>query len=104
MRVLPALALAGMVLAGCATSKEAQVRSALLNAGLSPGVARCMATPLARDLSVRQLQSLNRVANYASGKVRGLTEGQMLDIFRRDLDPQTLGVVVRAGVGCFLRG
>lgn len=100
----PLLILAVVLLAGCATSKEAQVRGALLNAGLPDGIARCMATPLARDLSVKQLQSLNRVSKYASGQVRGLTEGQVIDLLRRDLDPQTLGVVLRAGVGCFMRG
>lgn len=98
------LLIPALLLAGCATSKEAQVRGALLNAGLPEGIARCMATPLARDLSVKQLQSLNRVSKYASGQVRGLTEGQVLDLLRRDLDPQTVGVVLRAGVGCFMRG
>lgn len=99
-----ALAVVLIALAGCAATKEAQVRGALLNAGLPQGVAQCMATPLARDLSVKQLQSLNRVTNYARGEGRGLTQGQVLDLFRRDLDPETLGVVVRAGIGCFLRG
>lgn len=106
MKTVPvvSLALALVVLAGCAATKESQVRSALLNAGLPQPIAQCMATPLARDLSVNQLKSLQRVSKYAHGEGRGLTEGQLLDLLRRDLDPQTVGVVVRAGVGCFLRG
>lgn len=91
-------------LAGCATSREAQVRSALTDAGLPPSVAACMAEPMARDLSSRQLQSLARVAQSLGGRGARLTEGQILDLLRRDLDPETVGVVVRAGVGCVLRG
>ncbi|MFN3371758.1 MAG: hypothetical protein ACK4Z0_09560 [Sphingomonadaceae bacterium] len=99
--LLPALLLG---LAGCATSREAQVRSALTDAGLPPSVAACMAEPMARDLSGRQLQSLARVARSLSGRGAKLTEGQILDLLRRDLDPETVGVVVRAGLGCVLRG
>ena len=98
------LLIAALLLSGCAATKEMQVRSALVNAGLPEGIAQCMATPLAQDLSVQQLQSLNRVAKYARAEGRGLTEGQVLDLFRRDLDAKTVGVVVRAGLGCFLRG
>ncbi len=93
-----------LVLAGCATSREAQVRSSLTEAGLPPPVAACMAEPLARDLSGRQLQSLARVARSLSSRGMTMTEGQILDLLRRDLDPGTVGVVVRAGVGCVLRG
>lgn len=100
--MVPVLAL--LALAGCASSREAQVRSALGDAGLPPAVAACMAEPLARDLSARQLQSLARVARSVSSRGRTMTEGQILDLLRRDLDPETVGVVVRAGVGCVLRG
>jgi hypothetical protein len=36
--------------------------------------------------------------------MRGLDERRILDLLGRDLDPQTVQVVVRAGLGCFLRG
>jgi hypothetical protein len=29
---------------------------------------------------------------------------QALDLLRRDVDPEMAGVVVRAGLGCLLRG
>jgi hypothetical protein len=99
-----AIPLSMALLAGCATSKEARVRSALADAGLPPGTAECMAEPMARDLSVSQLQSISRVAKAIRGSGRQLTEGQILDLLRRDLDPETVGVVVRAGIGCVLRG
>lgn len=91
-------------LGACATSREAQVRSALTEAGLPPSVAACMAEPMARDLTNSQLRSLGRVARSLSGRGARLTEGQVLDLLLRDLDPETVGVVVRAGVGCVLRG
>jgi len=102
-RAVAILALA-LLAAGCATSREAQVRRALTDAGLPPSVSACMAEPLARDLSARQLQSLARVGRSLAGKGGKLTEGQVLDMLRRDLDPETVGVVVRAGIGCIVRG
>lgn len=94
----------GIALAGCATTKQAQVRSALLDAGLSEPMAKCMAEPLGSELSVGQLKSLQRVAKLANTAPTRMTEKQVLDLLKRDLDPQTVGVVVRAGIGCFLRG
>ncbi len=99
--MLPVLLLA---LAGCATTKEAQVRSALLDAGLSEPMANCMAEPLGSDLSVSQLRSLKRVAQLANTSPTKMTQKQVMDLLKRDLDPQTVGVVVRAGIGCFVRG
>lgn len=99
--LLPALV---MALAGCATTKQAQVRSALLDAGLSEPMAKCMAEPLGSELSVNQLKSLQRVAKLANTAPTRMTEKQVLDLLKRDLDPQTVGVVVRAGIGCLLRG
>lgn len=91
-------------LSACAATKEAQVRSALTDAGLPPPMAACMATPLAKDLSVDQLRSLGRVGRMGRTEARDLSERQILDMLRRDLDPETVGVVVRAGLGCLLRG
>jgi uncharacterized lipoprotein YajG len=103
MRIFVAVLTVGL-LAGCATTKEAQVRSALTDAGLPPATAQCMAEPMARDLSTSQLRSISRVAKVARTQVGQLTQRQVLDLFKRDLDPETVGVVVRAGVGCILRG
>ena len=100
----PALLALLLVTAACATSKEAQVRSALNNAGVPPALASCMATPLARDLSTSQLRSLGRVARIGRAEARSLTDREVIDLLRRDLDPETVGVVVRAGLGCVIRG
>ncbi len=80
------------------------MRSALRDAGLPASVVECMAPPLARDLSNRQLQAIARTAREARTRGRGLTEGQILDLLRRDLDPETVGVIARVGFGCLVRG
>lgn len=93
-----------ILLAGCTTTKQAQVRTALVDAGLSDPMATCMAEPLGRDLSVNQLKSLQRVAKLANTSPTKMTQKQVMDLLKRDLDPETVGVVVRAGIGCFVRG
>lgn len=102
------LALTAVVLlvgaSACTTTKQAQVRTALLDAGLSEPMADCMAEPLGRDLSVQQLKSLQRVAKLANTAPSKMTQQQVLNLLKRDLDPETVGVVVRAGLGCFVRG
>jgi hypothetical protein len=104
MRIAPlALALI-LALPACTTTKQAQVRTALLDAGLSQPMADCMAEPLGRDLSVNQLKSLQRVARLANTSPAKMTTQQVMNLLKRDLDPETVGVVVRAGVGCFVRG
>lgn len=108
MRIAP-LALTGILLlaalSGCAINREARVRSALTNAGLAPPLADCMAKPIARDLSDSQLRSLQRMANLAGDGAKDMTGGQILNTLQRsNIDPATVTIVVRASVGCFLRG
>jgi hypothetical protein len=93
-----------LALAGCATSREGQVRTALTNAGVPQPVAQCMAEPLARDLSNEQLRSLARVAKLARTPTRAMTVEEAMNVIRREVDPGTVAVVLRAGLGCFVRG
>ena len=99
--LIPALLLA---LSACATTKQAQVRTALVDAGMPEPMASCMAEPLGSELSVSQLKSLQRVAKLANTSPTKMTQKQLMDLMKRDLDPKTVGVVVRAGIGCFVRG
>jgi hypothetical protein len=99
------IAFAALVaVSGCTTTKQVQVRSALVDAGLSDPMASCMAEPLGKELSVSQLKSLQRVAKLANTSPTKMTQKQVMDLIKRDLDPETVGVVVRAGLGCFVRG
>jgi hypothetical protein len=102
-RLLPAI-IPIFLFAACATTKEAQVRSALMGAGLNETMAICMAEPMGRELSVGQLRSLQRVSKLTNTPSTRLTQRQVMDLLKRDLDPETFGVVVRAGFGCFVRG
>jgi hypothetical protein len=104
MRHALSIATAALLFVGCTTTKQAQVRTALTDAGLPPSVAACMAEPMGEELSVNQLKSLQRVAKLAKTAPADLTQRQVMDLLQRELDPQTVGVVLRAGVGCFLRG
>ena len=90
-----------LALGACATTKQVQVQSALLKAGVPQPMAVCMAEPLARDLTSAQLRSLGKIARSAKQE---LSKQAALDLLRRDVDPETVGVVVRAGLGCLLRG
>jgi hypothetical protein len=100
------MALAALLplLAACAGTKEARVRSSLTQAGLPAATAACMAPPLARDLSTSQLQALGRLGRTLSDDRRQLSEREALELLRRDLDPAVVGVVIRAGLGCIMRG
>lgn len=98
------LVAATLALAACTTTKQSQVRSALLDAGVPPSTATCMAEPLGRDLSVSQLKSLQRVAKLAQTSPGKIDSKKALEVLQRDLDPETVGVVVRAGIGCMVRG
>ena len=101
--LLPAI-LPIFLVSACATTKEAQVRSALMDAGLNEPMASCMAVPMGKELSVGQLRSLQRVSKLVNTAPSKLTQRQVMDLLKRDLDPETVGVVVRAGFGCFVRG
>ncbi len=103
MRTLVAL-LALTALTACAVNKETQVRAALSDAGVPAATAQCMAEPMARELSVSQLKALGRVAKPLRDSGRRYSQRELFDILRRDLDPETMAVVVRAGFGCLVRG
>ena len=104
MRKILVSAVLPLLVTACATTKEAQVRSALMDAGLSDPMASCMAEPMGKELSVSQLRSLQRVSKLMNTSPSKMTQRQVMDLLKRDLDPETVGVVVRAWFGCFVRG
>lgn len=86
-----------LLLAACA-SREARIESALVDAGIPPSMAECMASPLAKDLSNDQLKRLARASGADGTYPRDASEA----LRRLDLDSRTIAVVVRASVGCLL--
>ncbi|MDW8413921.1 MAG: hypothetical protein RMK78_00405 [Thermaurantiacus sp.] len=95
-RVL-ALALA---LGACVATKEARVRRALMEAGVPEPVARCMARPMAEDLSVAQLRALADAARLARRPVGEVTVAEAFRALRRVGDPQVIGTLAATGLSC----
>ena len=96
---LPLIAL--IALAGCATvSPEARVRSKLIEAGLRPPVAACMAERMVDRLSLTQLKRLQSLGGLASHDVRGMSVDELVHRLRALNDPEIVSVVLKAGIGC----
>jgi hypothetical protein len=95
-----------LLAAACATTavKESRVRSALVDAGVRPALASCMARPMAEQLSVEQLRRLQAVRGITRAPMRDITMGEVYDLMRRSVDPETMSVVTRAGLGCAITG
>lgn len=95
-----------LLLGACATTavKEVSVRSALVDAGVEPRLAGCMARPMAERLSVEQLRRLQGVAALRGRDARSMTLGQAYEVMRRSVDAETMAVVTRAGLGCAMLG
>jgi hypothetical protein len=92
-KLLPAIAAA--LLAGCATP-EAQLRSGLANAGLSPQLADCMAHRMAGRLSLRQLLRLRDLPRARES----VGIGEFLHRVRALHDPEILGVTSSSAALC----
>jgi len=103
-RLSLAIALA-LTLAACATvSPEAKVRNALLDAGLSPSMAHCMAERMVDRLSLTQLRRLNSLAKLPGRDIGNMTVDEFLYRARALEDPEIFAVVSRAGLGCAIAG
>lgn len=100
-RPLFALSIAAMTLSACATvSPEARVRSKLIEAGLRPPVAACMAEHMVDRLSLVQLKRLQSLGGLAKHDPRGMSIDALAHRLRALDDPEIISVVLRAGIGC----
>nr|WP_047165606.1 hypothetical protein [Sphingomonas sp. Y57] len=95
--LLPLLA----AVAGCATvSPEARVRSKLIEAGIRPPVAGCMAERMVDRLSLPQLKRLQSLGGLGHHDVRGMSVDELVHRLRALQDPEIVSVVLKAGIGC----
>ena len=99
---LPILA-AAFALAGCSTLYENRIESSLVDAGLSPPVAACLAERMVDRLSRRQLHDIGRLAGGGRA-ARDMNLRQFLRHYRAALDPKVYSVLTRAGLRCALAG
>ncbi|MGE4323312.1 MAG: hypothetical protein AB7E60_09820 [Sphingobium sp.] len=103
LRLLAPVALAALVLSGCATvSPETRLRTDLVEAGLSPRMAACIAQRMVDRLSLEQLRRLQSLMS-----LRGADMGAMsVDLFLRKVraldDPGIFVVTSKAAVACAL--
>lgn len=95
--ILPLLTLA--MLAGCATP-EARLRTGLTNAGLSKGVAACMAERMIDRLSLLQLRRLAALSSLGEKPLRELTPEQFLRKVRALKDGEILSVSISSAALC----
>lgn len=103
-RISLAAVAASLALGGCATTYESQIRSSLMNAGLSRSVAGCMADRMADRLSSHQLRSLTRLSGMGGRRVGDMTVAEFLRRAATLVDPQVYSVVTRASIGCSIAG
>ena len=96
----PVLAVA--LLAACATP-ETRVRTALLDAGLPPPIASCMADRMVDRLSLIQLNRLSGLKKLRGQNMRELTVHEFLKRTRSLQDPEILGVVTSSGLICAVK-
>jgi hypothetical protein len=86
---------AAALLAGCAVP-EARLRAGLVNAGLSPPLAACMAERMADRLSLMQLR---RIGDLPQAR-EALSVGEFLHRVRALRDPEILSVSTSSAALC----
>ena len=95
---LPAAAL---VLSSCATvSPESRVRAGLIEAGISPRMAGCMAERMAERLSLMQLRRLQSLASLRKSHMEQMTVDRFLYKVRALEDPEIFMVTSKAAIVC----
>ena len=92
-----------LLLSGCSTLYENRIDSKLVDAGLSPAVAACVAERMVDRLSRRQLHDIGRLAG-GSRRVGDMNLAQFLRQHRAALDPKVYSVLASAGLRCALAG
>lgn len=98
-RLTPLMLLAA--LAGCATvSPEARVRTKLIEAGIRPPVAGCMAERMVDRLSLVQLKRLQSLGGLGNHDMREMSVDELVRRLRALHDPEIVSVVLKAGIGC----
>jgi ABC-type molybdenum transport system ATPase subunit/photorepair protein PhrA len=91
-----------LALSACATP-ETQVRTALIDAGLSKPIATCMADRMVDRLSLIQLNKLSGLKKLRDKNMQELSVGEFLKRTRSLQDPEILGVVTSSGLICAVK-
>jgi hypothetical protein len=101
LRKLVALLALALGTQGCVTTaKEREVNNALRGAGFTAADAQCLAARAGRQLSIRQLRTLERAADELEQPVLEMPVGDVIEAIRTNVDSDTLAVVVRLSADC----
>jgi hypothetical protein len=93
---------ASLLLAGCSLPEQ-RVRNGLINAGLRPPVAGCMAERMVDRLSLLQLKRLGSLSNFKGKDWREIPMDEFLHNVRSLKDPEIIAVTTTSGFACALR-
>lgn len=92
-----------VLLASCASlSPESRLQSGLVDAGLSPRMATCMAEKMVDRLSLGQLRQLQSLASLRKSHMADMPLDQFLHKVRALDDPQIFLVTSKAAIRCAL--
>ena len=94
------LILAPALLTGCSSLATPSVESALIDAGLRPALASCMAGRMTDRLTVAQLQKLRRAQGAPGETVQDLSAGELVERARRIGDPEVVSVLTTSAAAC----
>lgn len=96
------LLLVPLLLSACATP-ETRLRTGLVDAGLSPAMAACMADRMVDRLSLLQLRRLSSLGDLKGRRIADLSVGRFLHNVRALGDPEILTVATSSTAVCALR-
>lgn len=95
-----ALLLPLAALAACTTSPETKVRNSLIDAGLSPPMAACMAERMVDRLSLAQLRRISSLSQIKESHLRDMTVDEFIYRTRALQDPEIVSVVSSSALRC----
>ena len=92
---------ASLLLMSCATvSPESRLRTGLIDAGVSPRMAGCMAERMVDRLSLAQLRRLQSLASLRKSHMGDMTVDRFLFKVRAVEDPEIFAVTSKAAIVC----
>ncbi|MFZ2998252.1 hypothetical protein [Sphingobium sp.] len=92
---------ATLLLASCASlSPESKLRTGLMEAGVSPHMAGCMAADMADRLSISQMKRLQSLGSLRKSHIGGMTIDRFLYKVRALEDPEIFVVSSKAAIRC----
>ena len=103
LRLAAAALPAALLLSSCATvSPESRVRAGLVEAGISPRMAACMAERMVDRLSLVQLRQIQSLASLRKSHMEDMTVDRFLYKLRALEDPEIFTVTSKAAILCAL--